>query len=69
MVFLDNEELDKLPHVAKQRKVGLHSLVVVDPKTRKRLSTKVQIKKDQVVSFELESDAEGVRLKALEQAQ
>ena len=69
MVFLDNEELDKLPHVAKQRKVGSHSLVVVDPKTRKRLSTKVQIKKDQVVSFELESDAEGVRLKALEQAQ
>ena len=45
MVFLDNEELDKLPHVAKQRKVGLHSLVVVDSKTRKRLSTKVRSRK------------------------
>ena len=63
MVFLDSEELDALPQLAKQRKAGLHNIVVVDPKTRKRLKTKVAVIANQTTTYQLSSDESGVTLK------
>ncbi|MBV69911.1 MAG: hypothetical protein CMH52_01055 [Myxococcales bacterium] len=62
MVFLDSEELDALPQLAKQRKAGLHNIVVVDPKTRKRLKTKVAVIANQMTTYQLSSDESGITL-------
>ena len=62
LVFLDSEELDSLPQLAKQRKAGLHNLVVVDPKTRKRLRTKVAVIANQTTTYQLNSDAAGITI-------
>ena len=62
MVFLDSEELDALPQLAKQRKAGLHNIVVVDPKTRKRLKTKVAVIANQTTTYQLSSDESGITL-------
>ena len=62
MVFLDSEELDALPQLAKQRKAGVHKIVIVDPKTRKRLKTTVTVVANQTTSYKVESSEKGLSL-------